>query len=352
MGKSTARAKVDMIRWYRPDLVHEVTLRTIDGRWWFDPHNRTMVKEILGALAVAQRATAVRVHAFVFMSNHYHGLYSAEFPAQFSRFLCLFHAAVARIVNRHWERSGRVWDGRATVIPIFPNAESQLQRLDYLLAQNVKVGAGAHPRDWIGACSTPWLLDGMPLVGLHRDQTALTLAGRNGRDPGDPAAYTEEVAVELTPLPCFVGRTDGEWREQVAGIANGIAERWGAVVGDECDGAAATNQDEAIAAVQVDASGFEAEVPSDLTDPAERVRKSASPERKAVPWVHAAVKADRLALEAERKAFQDEYRAAAAVLRSQAAKLATGQQVQLAPFPQWSFPPAAPSWPLWPALLA
>lgn len=344
-GWQFARAEAPMVRWYRPDLVHEVTMVTIDRRWWFEAHNIPMRKEIIGALAMAQRETGVRVHGFTFMSNHYHGLFSADFPEQFSTFLCHFHAALARIANRRWDRTGKVWDGRATVIPIFPNEESQLQRLEYLLLQNVKAGAGAHPRDWIGASSTPWLLDGTPLVGTHRDQTAIALASRNGHDPGDLAAYTDELTVEMTPLPCFAGVPDEQWRAQVREIADGIAAQYGAVPGPT----AAVDAEQLAAATHMTSGRFE-DVPSDLGESAERVRTSAAPESKPIKPVHAARRADLEELLAERKAFEQEYREAVHRLRAAAAQLAAGLPAAMVEFPKWGFPARAPAWPRWPGM--
>jgi REP element-mobilizing transposase RayT len=333
-----------MLRWYRPDLVHEVTLRTIDGRWWFDAHNPSMRSEIIGALAMAQRETAVHVHAFTLMSNHYHGLFSFDYSEQFSAFLCHFHAGLARIANRYWHRHGRVWDGRAAVIPVASDEESQLQRLDYLLAQNVKAGAGAHPRDWIGASSTAWLLDGTALTGTHRDQTAITLASRNGRDPGDLAKYCQDVEVEMTPLPCFAGRPDHEWRAQVLQIADEISQRYGAAPDEPPSQVALCTAGSALVS-----TGRFAEIPSELPETTECVRTSPEPRAGAIKPVHAARKLDREALLAERKAFEQEYREAAWQLRNEAAVLAAGQPGRLVAFPLWSFPPRAPSCPRWPA---
>ncbi|MBI5610439.1 MAG: hypothetical protein HY902_16295 [Deltaproteobacteria bacterium] len=78
------------------------------------------------------------------------------------------------------------------------------------------------------------------------------------------------------------------------------------------------------------------------------MRTSAPPERKDVKRVHAAARADREALEAELRSFLNAYREAAAALREQAALLAAGQSARLVQFPPWSFPPAAPGWPLLP----
>lgn len=335
-----------MVRYYRPDWVYEVTLCTIDRRWWFEADNVGMRRGILGALAAAQRRTRVRVHAFVFMSNHYHGLFSADFPEQFSMFLQLFHAAVARLVNRRWQRVGPVWSGRAVVIPVAPDEESLMQRLEYLLAQNGKAGVGAHPRAWPGASSTPWLLDGAPLVGECVDQTAIALAGRNGRDPGDSSRFTEELAVEMAPLPCFAGRADGEWRAQIRQLAQAVAERFGAPPEDASRCESSAEVQAAVAAATMSGAPFES-VPSDLADATERVRMSQPPKRKAIKRVHAVRRDLRDQMLAELDAFEAEYRVASLTLRAESAKLAAGLPAGAVQYPKWCFPGRASACPRW-----
>ena len=61
-----------------------------------EPLNRL----ILGAVDRAQRRYGVEVHAFVFLSNHYHVLISVRDVEQMSRFVGYFEAKIAKEVAR------------------------------------------------------------------------------------------------------------------------------------------------------------------------------------------------------------------------------------------------------------
>ncbi|MBI5608555.1 MAG: transposase [Deltaproteobacteria bacterium] len=205
-------------RRYDPSLLYHVTLRTIDGRWALNPQDPLLQKRIVGALAAAQAATGARVYAFTFMSNHYHGLFAAEGPEQFAAFLCLFHAATSRLVNRCFGRTGPMWRPRAHVQAVLPGEASELAALRYITLQAAKAGLVAHPREWTGASSVRWLLDGEAVTGEYVDQTARTLAARNGKAPGDLADYTEQLEVVMSPLPHLAHLPSDERLSVVRGV--------------------------------------------------------------------------------------------------------------------------------------
>lgn len=186
-------------RFYDPALLHMVSHATIDRRWALLPDDPALQSAIVGALAAAQRVTGIRVHAFTFMSNHYHGLYSFDCPEQFAAFLCHFHAATSRLVNRVFGRRGPVWHPRAHVKAVLPGEASELIALKYVLLQACKAGLAVHPCAWPGASSAHWLLRGARPIGTCFRQTEWTLAGRNGKSPGDAEDFTEELAVCASP---------------------------------------------------------------------------------------------------------------------------------------------------------
>ncbi|MBI5608848.1 MAG: hypothetical protein HY902_08195 [Deltaproteobacteria bacterium] len=208
------------IRLYDPSLLHLVTLRTLDGRFSLCTEDPDFQEHLAGAMAEAQAATGVKVYAFTFMANHYHGLYSADFPEQMARFLCLFHAAVGRLINRRFGRRGPMWEKRAHVLPVLPGEQSEMQALSYVIMQAAKAGIVDHPRQYGGASSTGWLLDGTAVVGQHVRQTELTLAARNGKNPGDIKRFTDVCTVEIAPLPCFAATPADTWRATLRGLVD------------------------------------------------------------------------------------------------------------------------------------
>lgn len=190
-------------RYYDPSLLFEVTMRTIDGVLRFDPQNPLQVRRIIGAFGAAQRETKVAIHAFHFLGNHYHGLYSAPSPHAMAQFLCLLHAELARIANEDAKRRGPIWSYRAHVVPIVADEIAQLRRVRYVMAQAVKAGFVSHPSQYPGASSLPWQLTGAPMVGLRVDRTRRSLDGRKKDGIAADAHYAHEVPLAVSPLPAL-----------------------------------------------------------------------------------------------------------------------------------------------------
>ncbi len=302
-----------MRRWYDPSLLHEVTMRTVDGTWWFDPADRDMTAAILGAMADSQAKFPVQIHAFTFMSNHYHAIYSIAEPEQLRSFMGHFHAAVARLVNDRQRRTGPVWARRAHVVPILMEPEAQLRRLRYVLGQGVRAGVATHPRDWAGVSSTHWLLDGTERAGAHVDRTQRALDSRNLTEPLPESDYTRQLAPKLTPLPCFDGVPSDEWRLQINAIADEISL--------EALGRPELQQGDS---------------------PAGGVGKSPPPKKKAAAKVHAGSMASAREYLARRKAFDVAYSDARERQVAAAHRATTSKRVTFVAFPLWAFPAAPP----------
>lgn len=315
-----------MRRLYHPDLLYEVTIRTIDGRWWFPQECQHLRAAVLGAMSTAQRRFPIRIHAFTFMSNHYHAIYGADHPDLIAGFLGHFHAALARIANRRAVRTGPVWASRASVIPILLEEQAQLQRLAYVMGQAVRAGAAAHPEEWPAASSTPWLLRGEQLVGTRVDWTRRSLDGRNGHEPGPVSNYEESCEVRMTPLPCFAGLSEDERRATCRAIADELASRHGWV------------QREA------DPGGGELQSRPTQVGPEDAViRTSPAPTRKRRKAVHTASIRGLRRFLALRAAFDSAYDEARRRLRVEAGRAARGERAAFVLFPAWSFPPGAPT---------
>jgi putative transposase len=98
-------------------------------------------------LAESARKTGCRVHAYVLMTNHVHLLVSAarsEAPGEMMKSL---GQRYVRYVNRTWQRSGSLWEGRYRSCPV--------QSEDYLLVcqryielNPVRAGMVEHPAEY------------------------------------------------------------------------------------------------------------------------------------------------------------------------------------------------------------
>ncbi|MBK7078564.1 MAG: hypothetical protein IPH44_40495 [Myxococcales bacterium] len=193
------------IRWYLPLMLLEVTIKTLEGRFWLrpDPRCRAIVLGVFGK--ALKHYPGVRLHGFETPSNHLHYLVSATEPAQLPLFLDFVHANIARQINQLRQRTGPFWSRRGMVIAVVDD-DAQIARLRYLLAQGPKAGLVASPKDWEGASSTPALLGDMALPATY---TSLDVRRRNAKRarPLPEEELGESVPIRLAPLPVWEKRS-------------------------------------------------------------------------------------------------------------------------------------------------
>lgn len=185
----------------------EVTCRTFQGCYLLKP-SPAVNDAILGILGRAQRLYPVELHAFVFMSNHYHLLISVPDACSLARFMGYLNSNLARELGRLRGWRDKFWSRRYQAIVVSEEDAAQIGRLKYLLSHGVKEGLVGHPAEWPGATAVDALLKGKTsLSGRWRDRSrefqAHIAAGNN-------AVYYVEERVSLTPLPCWASRS-GKW---------------------------------------------------------------------------------------------------------------------------------------------
>lgn len=197
-----------------PGGLYEISTRVANGQLLATP-TREIHDLILGVVGHAMRAHDVRLHAFVFMSNHYHLLISVQDSPTLSKFMCLLNTNVSRELNLVNDRDGAMWSRRFRSIPITADRASQLFRLRYILAHGVKENLVAKVSDWPGASSLRWLRDGEQIFGKWIRRTELYYARRRKNFVEDLAAFTTTYAIEMTVLPCWKDEPAHQWREEV-----------------------------------------------------------------------------------------------------------------------------------------
>ncbi len=203
--------------------VVEITTRTLHGLFTLKPGTRAndLILGVLGrALHVFPR---VRLHGFVFLSNHYNLM--ASFPDVFvmAAFMNHVNSCIARELGVLYDWREKFFGRRYRGI-VVTDEESQVERLAYLLAQGTKEGLVARPDQWPGAKCFDALTSGTKLKGKWVDRTALYRARQ--RDPGAREKdFVVEYDIPLYPLPCWENVPEEERQRRTRQIIEAIEEK-------------------------------------------------------------------------------------------------------------------------------
>ena len=366
-------------RMYDNQLIHEVTLRTIDGALRYPSENKALTSELLGAFGTAQIEYPVRIHALHFLDNHYHAIYSSDEAATMAGFLNHLHAGLARIANQWGDRVGPIWMPRAHVLPIVADERAQLSRLRYIMGQAVRAKKVKHPQDFLGASSLAWQLAGTSMFGKQFNRTQFCLDNRQKNKQLERDDYTTAVPVKFTPLPALAHLPLEQVHALYRAIANDIAS-------EGADDAEHATGNSPLAAASLSANPFSlladetddcelaifphsspsspsptsasdqpAPTKSSLTTVTGKVvaRTVAPPKKRRPKFVHAATHAQIAEFKQVRAEFDDRYDDARRRQLAEAARVFLGFTPQSVVFPKWCFPSAPPveSGPRWARLV-
>ena len=297
------------LRFIPSDSLVEVTCRTVQGRLLLRP-SPLLSDLTLGVLARAVRLYPVELHAFAFLSNHYHLLATVPSAQRLASFMNYFNSNLAREAGRLVRWREKFWGRRYQAILVSNEDEAQIARLRYLLAHGVKEGLVATPLDWPGAHCARALLDGQPLTGRWIDRTLEHAASRK-RLPVDPEAFATFEELRLAPLPCWKDLAEHRVRSHARALVEDIEQegrRRGHRLGEP-------------------PRGRDFVIRQDPRHEPNRLKKGPA------PLAHAASRAARDALREAYRNFLGAYRHAAERLRS-------GTLDAL--FPEGAFPPPMP----------
>jgi hypothetical protein len=297
------------IRYIQPGDLIEVTTRTLQGMLLLRP-SPLLCEIILGILGRAQALYGLQIHAFVFLSNHYHLLCSPTDAQQLARAMCFINSNLAREAGRLHGFREKFWSRRYQAIPVTDELSAQIERLRYLLAHGCKEGFVLTPGDWPGVHCVAALLEGKQLQGTWFDRTLEFEARRQGIEFG-ARDFSASYTVTLSPLPCWRHLSVEQHRAEIAQLVAEI----------EAEARLRRNE------TRREPAGAEfVRRQNPLSRPARSKRSPA-------PRIHAASKA-------ARRAFRCAYREFLAAFRQAAERLRAGDRS--AEFPPFSFPPSLP----------
>ena len=192
----------------------EVTSRTLQGRFLLKPSPEAN-RRILGVLGRGlRRHPRIKLHAYVFLSNHYHLLASTPDAQELGAFVGYLNSNLARELGRLYRWRERFWGRRYRAILVSEEEPAQLDRLDYQLGQACKEGLVASPRHWPGVTWVRAVLSDRPDVGIWRRRVDESEALRQGRTPA-PGEFLDEETVRLSQLPCWRHLDGREYRARV-----------------------------------------------------------------------------------------------------------------------------------------
>jgi len=198
----------------------EVTSRTIQGRYLLRP-SEELSAILVGCLARAQRLYPVRIHAFAFLSNHFHLLLSVSDTEILAGFMGHLKGNLSVEIGHLHNWPGTLWPRRYQAIEVSEEEEAQVDRLRYILAQGCKEGLVARPGDWPGLHCVDALSRGQTPRGYWIDRTAMAQARS---DDAITRNFQQPETLDLEPLPCWEHLDEAEQRRQVAEIVQQIED--------------------------------------------------------------------------------------------------------------------------------
>ena len=288
-------------RFIPPGSMVELTARTHNATLLLRP-SAELNQRILMILGRALLRHPVLLHAFAFLSNHWHALATAADAAQASQFMQYVNGNIAKAAQELHGWTAAVWGGRPRMIPVLDDGAAE-DRLRYILAHGAKEGLVASPLDWPGVSCVAMLARGDRLVGIRR---------RLRRGTGNrPIEVVDEYPIVLTPLPSWAPLSEAQRLTRAQELVRGIE-----------------TEARRIHPRPLGAEGVRRQDPTSL--PQESKRSPA-------PLVHTASAALRAAFVQARKLFIDAFRAAVR-------RVATGPAAALAPlFPAGALMPRIPA---------
>lgn len=187
----------------------EISSRTLFGLYLLRP-SKEVNDFILGVLGRAQAKFEVMIHAFSFMSNHFHLLATVLDVDVMSLFAGFLKCNIAKELGRIYDWDECFWGRRYHHLSLGASQEDQEARFRYILSNGSKEGLVASPLDWPGVSSAGALLRGESTIPCSwYDRTKEYRSGGRKR-------FRSDETVRLTPLPFLQGRSADEQQAYVA----------------------------------------------------------------------------------------------------------------------------------------
>jgi putative transposase len=186
-----------------PGTTYLISRRCSERRLFLRPSPATN-RILLYCLAVAAARTGVRLHAFGFLSNHYH-LVATDRRGQLPTFMHIFNLLVARALNARYGRFEAFWASGTYSAVELADREAIIDKIAYTLANPVAAGLVVSSELWPGAISSPQEIGATPRQVARPEKFFR-------RDGGLPPT----ASLSLEPPPGFEDLSLAELRNLIA----------------------------------------------------------------------------------------------------------------------------------------
>mgnify|MGYP000111982027 CR=1 FL=1 len=181
---------------------HHVVSRCLQGFAFLKPNKqiRAITKGVFG-YALNKYEEVIKLHHYVFLSNHFHLILSAETSRDLAEFMCFFKGNLARELARIHNWHGTMWQKRYSSEEILDEAGLQ-DIFKYLTKNSVKEGLVDHPRKWRGLHGYHQLVMKKSVSGPWIDRTGHYWA-KQRREEVTLEDFTTKYEIKLTPPPLW-----------------------------------------------------------------------------------------------------------------------------------------------------
>lgn len=171
---------------------------------------RTITKGVLG-YALHKYEEVIQLHHYVFLSNHFHFILSAESSRDLADFMCFFKGNLARELARIHDWHGTLWQKRYSSEEILDEAGLK-EVFKYLTQNSVKEGLVDHPKEWKGLHGYHQQVMKKSMSGPWIDRTGYYWA-KQRRQEVSLGDFTTEYQIKLTPPPLWSDLTKLEYQQ-------------------------------------------------------------------------------------------------------------------------------------------
>jgi REP-associated tyrosine transposase len=123
---------------YRKQTTYLLTRRTLERRFFLNPDPQT-ASTLLFALALYAERHGIKVHAYVFMSNHVH-LVVTDMRGNLPDFTRDFYSSVARVMNKKMGRRENFWACGAGGATVLIGEQTIVEKMAYTITNPVAAG--------------------------------------------------------------------------------------------------------------------------------------------------------------------------------------------------------------------